>query len=132
MHALKGVHNCEIIHCGKTGDGGIDLKIINSDKPILVQVKRRTESRANFAEPIKDVREFLGAMVGESEKGIYVTTANKFSKQTKNTIEKKINSKIVTQFDLVNFDALISLFNLGNQNKDEVWENLIKTRKETH
>jgi len=38
---FSAYYNCEIKHVGKTGDGGKDLLIVQSDDPILVQVKRR-------------------------------------------------------------------------------------------
>jgi len=127
---LKSVYNCEVIHCGKTGDGGIDLLILNSDEPILVQAKRRTEAKSNYAEPIKDIREFLGVMlINKAQKGIYVTTSKKYSKNTEKTINDIIEKKIVTRFDIVNFDALISIFNQKKVIHHAPWEELINSQK---
>ena len=127
---FQNLYNCEVIHCGKTGDGGIDLIMINSDEPILVQAKRRTESRSKFAEPIKDIREFLGVMlINNSKNGIYVTTSKKYSKNTEKTIQRINKERIVTKFDIVNFDKLISIFNQNKQIHDEPWNKLIAQGK---
>src|ERR1044072_3699337 len=48
---------CEVQHVGKSNDGGIDLVLVNSDSPTLVQVKRRQDPRP--AESVATVREFL-------------------------------------------------------------------------
>ena len=44
---LKGVHDCEVRQLGYTRDGGIDLLILESDRPIAVQVKRRASPQKN-------------------------------------------------------------------------------------
>lgn len=58
----------------KTGDGGID-GIINQDElgldRIYVQAKRYTDH--NVREP--DIRNFIGAMSSDTQKGIFVTTS---------------------------------------------------------
>ena len=59
---FSSYYNCEVKHVGKTGDGGIDLIMINSDSPILVQVKRRTKSE--HIELVSPIREFVGALFG--------------------------------------------------------------------
>lgn len=59
----------------KTGDGGID-GIINEDKlgldKIYIQAKRYGENKVRE----KDIRNFIGAMSGDTSKGVFVTTSN--------------------------------------------------------
>ncbi len=69
----------EVIHVGKTNDGGVDLVLIVADNVRwLVQCKRRQSLKAT--EGVRTVRELLGSLVTEGElKGIVVSTANHFS-----------------------------------------------------
>ena len=55
--------NCVVNFCGRSGDGGIDLFLIESDKTIAIQVKRRIHP--NSVERIQAVREFLGASLAQ-------------------------------------------------------------------
>ena len=58
----------------KSGDGGID-GIINEDKlgldKIYIQAKRFNEGKVRE----KDIRNFIGAMSGDTNKGVFVTTS---------------------------------------------------------
>jgi predicted Mrr-cat superfamily restriction endonuclease len=58
----------------KSGDGGID-GIINEDKlgleKIYTQAKRYNESKVRE----KDIRNFIGAMSGDTNKGVFITTS---------------------------------------------------------
>lgn len=58
----------------KSGDGGID-GIINEDKlgldKIYIQAKRYGENKVRE----KDIRNFIGAMSGDTSKGVFVTTS---------------------------------------------------------
>ncbi len=58
----------------KSGDGGID-GVINQDQlgieKIYIQAKRYTEGKVR--EP--DIRNFIGAMSGDTERGVFVTTS---------------------------------------------------------
>ena len=59
----------------KSGDGGID-GIINQDQlgleRIYIQAKRFSENKVRE----KDIRNFIGAMSGDTSKGIFVTTSS--------------------------------------------------------
>ncbi|MCR4288709.1 MAG: restriction endonuclease [Candidatus Scalindua sp.] len=63
----------DFIETSKSGDGGID-GIINEDKlgldKIYIQAKRYNENKVRE----KDIRNFIGAMSGETSKGVFVTT----------------------------------------------------------
>lgn len=64
----------EFIETPKSNDGGID-GIINQDKlgleKIYVQAKRYNENKVRE----KDIRNFIGAMSGDTSKGVFVTTS---------------------------------------------------------
>lgn len=72
---LKRMGYGDFIETSKTGDGGID-GIINEDKlgldKIYIQAKRYGENKVRE----KDIRNFIGAMSGDTQKGVFVTTSN--------------------------------------------------------
>ncbi len=65
----------DFIETSKSGDGGID-GIINEDKlgldKIYIQAKRYGENKVRE----KDIRNFIGAMSGDTSKGVFVTTSD--------------------------------------------------------
>ncbi len=72
---LKKMGYGDFIETSKSGDGGID-GIINEDKlglnKIYIQAKRYGENKVRE----KDIRNFIGAMSGDTSKGVFVTTSN--------------------------------------------------------
>lgn len=71
---LKKMGYGDFIETSKSADGGID-GIINEDKlgldKIYIQAKRFTENKVRE----KDIRNFIGAMSGDTNKGVFVTTS---------------------------------------------------------
>lgn len=71
---LKKMGYGDFIETTKSADGGID-GIINEDKlgldKIYIQAKRFTENKVRE----KDIRNFIGAMSGDTNKGVFVTTS---------------------------------------------------------
>ncbi len=65
----------EFIETSKSGDGGID-GVINEDKlgleKIYIQAKRYNDNKVRE----KDIRNFIGAMSGDTSKGVFVTTSS--------------------------------------------------------
>lgn len=72
---LKKMGYGDFIETAKSGDGGID-GIINEDKlgldKIYIQAKRYGENKVRE----KDIRNFIGAMSGDTSKGVFVTTSS--------------------------------------------------------
>lgn len=110
---LKKMGYGEFKETPKSGDGGID-GIINEDKlgldKIYIQAKRFTENKVRE----KDIRNFIGAMSGDTNKGVFVTT----SFFDIGAIEKAKNAhhKII----LIDGNQLVNLmheFNVGIQIK---------------
>jgi restriction system protein len=71
---LKRMGYGDFIETPKSGDGGID-GIINEDKlgldKIYIQAKKYDENKVRE----KDIRNFIGAMSGDTTKGVFVTTS---------------------------------------------------------
>ncbi len=71
---LKKMGYGDFIETSKSGDGGID-GIINEDKlgleKIYTQAKRYNENKVRE----KDIRNFIGAMSGDTNKGVFITTS---------------------------------------------------------
>jgi restriction system protein len=72
---LKKMGYGDFIETSKSGDGGID-GIINEDQlgleKIYIQAKRYNENKVRET----DIRNFIGAMSGDTRKGIFVTTSS--------------------------------------------------------
>jgi len=71
---LKRMGYGDFVETPKSGDGGID-GIINEDNlgldKIYIQAKRYVDTKVRE----KDIRDFIGAMSGDTSKGVFVTTS---------------------------------------------------------
>ena len=71
---LKKMGYGDFVETAKSGDGGID-GIINQDElgleKIYIQAKRYNDNKVRE----KDIRNFIGAMSGDTTKGVFVTTS---------------------------------------------------------
>lgn len=103
----------KFIETPRTSDGGID-GIVNEDTlgldKIYIQAKRFTQNKVRET----DVRDFIGAMSGDTNKGVFVTT----SKFDQGAVQKAkaAHHKII----LIDGDQLVDLlhaFNVGVQVK---------------
>lgn len=110
---LKKMGYGDFIETSKSSDGGID-GIINEDKlgldKIYIQAKRFTENKVRE----KDIRNFIGAMSGDTNKGVFVTTSQ-FDIGAINKA-KNAHHKII----LIDGEKLVDLmheFNVGVQVK---------------
>lgn len=104
----------DFIETSKSGDGGID-GIINEDQlgleKIYIQAKRYNQNKVRETE----IRNFIGAMSGDTRKGIFVTTSC-FDEKAKNKA-KDAHHKII----LIDGHKLVDLmykFNVGVQIKN--------------
>ncbi len=111
LRLLKKMGYGEFIETAKSGDGGID-GIINEDKlgldKIYIQAKRFNEGKVRE----KDIRNFIGAMSGDTNKGVFVTT----SEFDEKAIEKarSAHHKIIC-IDGKKLVTLMHEFNVGIQ-----------------
>ena len=110
---LKKMGYGDFIETSKTGDGGID-GIINEDKlgldKIYIQAKRYGENKVRE----KDIRNFIGAMSGDTKKGVFVTTSSFDSGAIKKAHEAHHSIILIDGLKLVD---LMHEYNVGTQIK---------------
>ena len=128
QYVFSAYFECEVEHVGKSHDGGVDLLIVKSEKPILVQAKRRTKS--NAVENVSTVRDFLGAMyIKNNFNGIIVSTAKHFSRPAKKVIESLENENRLEYFELFDFKKFFSVMDSVNISRQRNWEFLTESWK---
>ncbi len=96
-------------------DGGIDLFVAHENGEIkaAVQVKRRISKNV---EPVTEVRNFVGALAIENiQKGIFVTTAERYSSIALD-IPEKLNSRL--ELDLIDGNKLFEILKCFTKPED--------------
>ncbi|MBO3271629.1 restriction endonuclease [Hymenobacter defluvii] len=113
LRLLKKMGYGEFIETAKSGDGGID-GIINEDQlgldKIYIQAKRFNDGKVRET----DIRNFIGAMSGDTNKGVFVTTSDFDNKALEKA--RSAHHKIIC----INGEKLVELmhkFNVGIQIK---------------
>jgi restriction system protein len=95
-------------HCGKSGDGGIDLLMVIGDTPFAVQVKHR--QRTDKAESVHYVTHFIGAIVLKGiPNAIFVSTADHFSKHAQAAADQVLKTGHVGKFMLIARDPFLEM-----------------------
>lgn len=104
----------DFIETAKSGDGGID-GIINQDQlgleKIYIQAKRYNENKVRET----DIRNFIGAMSGDTRKGIFVTTSG-FDEKAK--IKARDAHHTIILIDGLKLVDLMHKYNVGVQTKN--------------
>ncbi len=104
----------DFIETAKSNDGGID-GIINEDQlgleKIYIQAKRYNENKVRET----DIRNFIGAMSGDTRKGIFVTTST-FDEKAK--IKARDAHHTIILIDGVKLVDLMHKYNVGVQTKN--------------
>jgi restriction system protein len=122
---FKNHYDCEVQIVGKSNDGGVDLILIHSDEPTIVQVKRRTDR--SKTESVKEIRDLIGAtLLAGSRKCIFVTTADHFSESAIKARDSALTKSIVESFELYDFNSFISMLNLYKTHQDRPWLKMLK------
>ncbi len=110
---LKKMGYGDFIETSKSGDGGID-GIINEDKlgleKIYTQAKRYNENKVRE----KDIRNFIGAMSGDTSKGVFITTSTFDDSAIKKAKEAHHRIILIDGLKLVD---LMHQYNVGVQIK---------------
>lgn len=114
LKLLKAMGYGEFVETAKSGDGGID-GIINRDQlgleKIYIQAKRYAEEH-KIREPL--IRDFIGAMSGDTRKGIFVTS----STFDESAIKKaKDAHHVIRLIDGKNLVDLMYKFDIGVQTR---------------
>ncbi|MCU0541450.1 MAG: restriction endonuclease [Oscillatoriaceae cyanobacterium Prado104] len=122
---FKDHYDCEVQVVGKSNDGGVDLILINSDEPTIVQVKRRTDRRKT--ESVKEIRDLIGAtLLADSRKCIFVTTSDHFSESAIKARNCALTKSLVDSFELYDFSSFMSTLNLYKTDEDKQWLRMLK------
>ena len=104
----------DFIETSKSGDGGID-GIINEDKlgldKIYIQAKRYNDNKVRE----KEIRNFIGAMSGDTSKGVFVTTSTFDDSAVKKAHDAHHTIILIDGNKLV---QLMHEYNVGVQIKD--------------
>ncbi|MDE7327661.1 MAG: restriction endonuclease [Lachnospiraceae bacterium] len=125
---FKDFMDCDINLVGKSHDGGKDLILLNGDKQIFVQVKRRTQ--ASKVESVSSIRDLIGAsIIGEANACIFVTTADHFSKPAQNAAQKVVEKKVLDSFELIDYHRFVDMLKLQRENYPRQWEQLLQIKK---
>lgn len=99
--------DCETVHIGGRGDGGVDLILVEGDRTYAVQIKRRHVQKP---EGVALVREFLGAMLLRGEvRGLYVTTAPRFTRAAIEAASAAQDRRLVERLELIANPRLTAL-----------------------
>ena len=107
-------------HCGRSNDGGIDLILVNGDKPFAIQVKRR--SRSNKGESVHHVTHFIGAlMLAGIPDGIFVTTADHFTGAAEKAAASVLESGLVDTFQLIDRKPFLEMLEATTKNLSNPW-----------
>lgn len=110
---LKKMGYGDFIETSKSSDGGID-GIINEDKlgleKIYTQAKRYNENKVRE----KDIRNFIGAMSGDTSKGVFITTSSFDNQAIKKAREAHHSIILIDGAKLVD---LMHNYNVGVQVK---------------
>jgi len=118
---------CNVEHVGKSHDGGIDLILIKSDKPIVIQVKRR--KKMSHVEGVSGIREFLGATLLKGSKNcIYVSTCRNFSESSQIAAQKAVEVGLVESYELYDFSRFSDVLKLTKKSNQEPWEKFIELK----
>lgn len=117
---FASVYACRVEHVGRSYDGGVDLIVVDSNNPLLVQVKRRSAPRHTEAASV--VREFIGAMhLRGATRGAIVSTARAFSQLARRHAATITRTRRFEYFELVDFDRLRSMLRLLPPTRAEPW-----------
>lgn len=110
---LKKMGYGDFIETSKSRDGGVD-GIINEDQlgleKIYIQAKRYSENKVRET----DIRNFIGAMSGDTRKGIFVTTSD-FDENAKKKAREAHHTIILV--DGIKLVELMHKYNVGVQVK---------------
>jgi restriction system protein len=105
---LGTYYDCDVVHVGRSNDGGIDLILLNSNLGFIpVQVKKRQTRKS---ESVRLIREFRGAMLLKGvDKGVIVTTASKFSNQAVDASCPRAEHLVQQTIDLIDARRLLEI-----------------------
>jgi restriction system protein len=120
---LRDFFDCEAIHVGGPGDKGIDIILVVSDNPILVQVKRR--EKPDSVESVRVVREVLGTLLLESQyHGMIISTAKRFSREAVRAATLPVITSKGFKVTLYDYQTVLNIISAGRKTTYAPWGDL--------
>jgi hypothetical protein len=124
---LSNFYKCEVVLCGQSHDRGIDLLLIESDQPTVVQVKRRCNPEK--VESVAEIRHLLGVtLLADSRSCVYVTTSDHFSIEAQSTVSAALTKKIVDKFELFDVHRFLDVLRLVTKKPNPYWKSVISSK----
>jgi restriction system protein len=103
------------------GDGGVDVILLESNRPIAIQVKRR--ERPDKSERVSCIREFIAAMqLNDYYEGMYVTTAENFSSAASREAELAVGKRLIMKCELIDKGRLLDMIGATSRNPVRPWK----------
>ena len=102
----------EVVHTGKSGDGGVDLKMIHQSKTYLVQVKRRTRHICTRRCSVQSESRTASVCEGRA-KGMIVTTAGGFTAAAQREASVETATSETYEMRLLAFDDVFKMLRLN-------------------
>lgn len=117
---FRDFQHAEVVHTGRSHDGGIDLLLVLTDNVMPIQVKRRVTPGSS--EGVRTVRELFGVMFRDGYRNAaVVSSADRFSTSAKREVDQVIASGRCDRFDLVDFGRFRDLLNLTAAETMPAW-----------
>ena len=102
---LRMDFRCEVRRLGYSRDGGIDLFLLQGDKCVAVQIKRRLQH--NKPEGISPIREFVAcALLKGIHDLLFVTTADRYTAGALDVASQFTAKGIIKSYKLVDLNTL--------------------------
>ena len=112
---------CKVELTAYSNDKGIDMYAVKNNQPWAFQIKRT----AKPSQGVKQVREFIGAMVVQNiPKGVFVTTANRFTQFAQNEAQAITNFEDHAELQLVDGERFKELFEIAYFEQQPPWKNI--------
>ncbi len=128
---MEDIYDCDVHVCGRSHDGGVDLVLLNSENPTLVQVKRRHEGAKS--ESVSQIRHLLGStLLKGGRRCAFVTTADRFSREARRAATEAIKRDLVESFELVDSNRLLEMLELTVKKPEERWRHALKETERYH
>ncbi len=116
---LSDFMDCEVVHTGRTGDGGVDLLLLDGGTPYAIQVKRRARAGS---EKVSAVREFVGAtLIAGYQRGIYVTTAPYYAPSAIGAAQEARCRRVMEKFHLIDRGKFLKILKLASKKETPPW-----------
>lgn len=117
-------YDCAVHHVGRTGDGGVDLLLVEGNEEVVVQVKRRTSKDAT--EGVSLIREVIGATLLAGKLRSTVVTTGRFTRGATQSAKEAVRLGIVDQLELIDMPRFVDMLHLSAVAVEPPWVRALK------